>query len=156
VPIPNNLTIVHWFCHPHYLPKHTHNSLPAPLKATARGFIITILYTYMKSINHFPHLHLLHLPPPLTSTPSHTLYLSTVLSMFKGIPQSIPALSVLYVVQFNPFHYSPLPLPSHYPLFNRFQYIIVTSSTCTDVIYFNIVDTLSFSFNFPPPRNSVQ
>jgi hypothetical protein len=30
------------------------------------------------------------------------------------------------------------------------------SSTCTDVTYSDILDTLSFSFPFPPPMSSIE
>jgi hypothetical protein len=48
-------------------------------------------------------------------------------SMFKGISQCFPAMSICYFGQFNPFHYSPLPFPTtpHYSTaFNIYHYIL--------------------------------
>jgi hypothetical protein len=42
--------------------------------------------------------------------------------MFKGVSQYVPAVSLLYFGQFNPFQCSPLSLPSQPPLFNSVQY----------------------------------
>jgi hypothetical protein len=65
--------------------------------------------------------------------------------MFKGVSWSIPTLSTLYFGQFYPFHYSPLPLPSHHPIIQQLSIHIVIFSICTDVIYFDIVYSIILS-----------
>jgi hypothetical protein len=83
----------------------------------------------------FPHLHRLHSPSLLPQGPPHYTsftILSLLLipkSMVKGVSQCIPAMSILYFGQFNPFLCSPLPLPSHPTIFstafNTYCYILL-------------------------------
>jgi hypothetical protein len=47
-----------------------------------------------------------------------------------------------------------LTLPSHPPIIQQLSVHIVIFTTCTDIMHFDIVDTLSFSFPFPAPLNS--
>jgi hypothetical protein len=42
------------------------------------------------------------------------------------------------------------------PIIQQLSIYIVTSSTCTDVMYYDIVDCLSFFFPLPPPLNSIE
>jgi hypothetical protein len=60
-----------------------------------------------------------------------------------------PSVSILYFGQFNPFHYSPLPLSSHphyATAFGTYGYILY----CTNVMYFDIVDYHSLFLSFLP------
>jgi hypothetical protein len=70
--------------------------------------------------------------------------------MFKSISQCIPAVSIFYFAWFNPFHYSPLPLPLYFPVpvFQQLSTHIVISCTFTfiDVMFHDIVDALLFFF----------
>jgi hypothetical protein len=59
------------------------------------------------------------------------------------------------LVHYNPFHCSPLPLPSH-PHFQQPSVHILISSICTDVMFYDITDALSFSLPFPPPPGSTK
>jgi hypothetical protein len=113
---------------PHCFP----HPLPASLKAIARIFIVLFHISIWNPLTIFPHLNLFHSPSFLPQVPSYTIpilqfYLSLLISklMFKGVSQYILTVSILYFGLFNPFHYSPLPLPSHPPFFNSFQYILL-------------------------------
>jgi hypothetical protein len=66
-----------------------------------------------------------------------------------------PAMSLHYFGPFNAFHCSPLPLPSP-PIIQQLSVHILMSSTCTDVMFYDITDALSFSFPFPPPSSSTE
>jgi hypothetical protein len=82
----------------------------------------------MKFINHIPSPSFtLPLPqvPHTHTVPILQSYLSLLISksIFKGVFQCIPTMSILYFDPFNPFHCCPLPLLSHPPFFNSFQCI---------------------------------
>jgi hypothetical protein len=140
-------------------------SQPSPilLQAIARGFIVLFCIDIWNpsTIFHHPNLNSPYLLPQVP-THAHTvpilqscLSLLISKSMFKGVSWCIPAVSILYFDPFNHFHYSPLPLPSHSSFFNSFQYFVI-SSTFTDVMFYDIVDALSFSFPFPPSLSSTE
>jgi hypothetical protein len=76
----------------------------------------------MNSINQFLHLNLQY---PSYTVPILQSCLSLIISklLFKGISQWISAVIILYFCPFNPFHYSPLSLSSHYTFLDSFQYI---------------------------------
>jgi hypothetical protein len=120
------------------------------------------MYVYEAHQSHsFTFVSSIH-PPSPTSTHKHTvpifkscLSLLIPKSMLKGFSPCIPAVSTLYFVQFNPFHYSPLPLPFCSPtLFNSFKYIyyILYQHRC----YLFLYCWFSFSFPFPPPQSSIE
>jgi hypothetical protein len=74
--------------------------------------------TFISSI-HLPLPQALpHTVPILQSC----LSLLVLKSMFKGVYQCIPAVSIFYFGLFNPFHYSPLPLYLPPPFVSSFQY----------------------------------
>jgi hypothetical protein len=66
--------------------------------------------------------------------------------VFKGFSQCIPSVSIFYFGPFNPFHSFVLLL--YLPLFiiQEFSVHILISSTFTDVMFYDVVDTLSFFF----------
>jgi hypothetical protein len=74
--------------------------------------------------------------------------------MLEGVSQCIPAMNVLHFGSLSPFHYSLLPPPSH-PCFHLSVHILI-SSTFTDVMFYDIVDALVFSFPFPPSQSSIE
>jgi hypothetical protein len=123
---------------------------PAPLKAIARGFMVLLPYslTLISSIY-----------PPPTCNPTTVPVLQSCLSllisklMFKGVSCCIPVVSLLYFDQFHPFHCSSLPLPSHAPFLTAFNNSLI-AFIYTDVIYYDIFDTQSFLFTFPPSPSS--
>jgi hypothetical protein len=100
---------------PHHLPPS--KTLPNPLKAIIRGFIIVFHICIWSPLTIFPHLHLLcspsrkyplHTQPPILQP---CLSLSVPKSMFKGVSWRIPTVSTLYSGQFNSscdFHRSPV------------------------------------------------
>jgi hypothetical protein len=104
---------------------------------------------YTKSTNH--------IPPPSSTLPilksPHTLYaiFNSKVKVQRGF-STFPAVSVLYFGAFNPFHYSPLPLPPH-PIIQQLSVLIVKSFTFTDVMHFNIVDSLFLSFLLWVPQS---
>jgi hypothetical protein len=63
--------------------------------------------------------------------------------------------SILYFGQFNPFCYS-LPPSFSSPINQQLSIHIVISYTCTDVMYFDITDALSFSFPFFLSLSSIE
>jgi hypothetical protein len=136
------------------------NPLPAPLKAIARGFVVLFHTDIWSPSTIFPHLNLFHLPSlPIVPHPApiSQCCLSLLMSklMFKGVSQWIPTLRVLYTGLFDPSHYSSLPLYLPPPIFQQLSIHILTSSTCTDVMCYDIVDALSFPFPFPPSSSSI-
>jgi hypothetical protein len=76
--------------------------------------------------------------------------------MFKGVSQCVPAMSLLYFGPFNPFHCSPLAFYLPSSSFQQLSIHILISSTFTDGVFYNIVDTLSFSLPFPASLSSIQ
>jgi hypothetical protein len=68
--------------------------------------------------------------------------------MFEGVSQCIPVVDILYFGPFNPFHYTPLPLYLPLLIFQQILKHILRSSAFTDVMFYDIVDALSFS-SFP-------
>jgi hypothetical protein len=137
--------IVHRLDHP-----PSPNLLSTPLKTITR---VSLFYEV-----HQPYsLTLIFFVHPPTSTPSHTVpILQSCLSlliaklMFKGVSQCIPTVSILYFGPFNPFHYTLLPLYFPRPIFQQCSVHILISSTFTGVIFYDIIDALSFSFpSFP-------
>jgi hypothetical protein len=67
----------------------------------------------------------------------------------KGVSQYMPTVGMLYLGMFGPFHYSPLPLYLPAPIFQQLSVHILTSSTITDLMFYDITDALLFSFPFP-------
>jgi hypothetical protein len=61
--------------------------------------------------------------------------------------------TLLWSVQPLPLLSLTLSLPPR--IIQQLSICIVTSSTFTDVMYFDIVDALSFFFPFPPPSSSI-
>jgi hypothetical protein len=141
------------------------NSLPAPLKALARGFSVLFHTSIWSSSTVYHHLNLLiHLPLPLLPPHPYTVPIlqSSLLLLifklkFKGVSQCIPAVGVLCFGSFNPFHCSPFPfyLPST-PIFPQLSIHILISSTFSDVMFYGITDALSFSFPFPLSPSSIE
>jgi hypothetical protein len=125
---------------PHVSP----NCLPAPLKAVARGFIVLVHICIRSPSTIFPHLHLLYSPP--TSTPTHCTYF-TVLSCIinskangqRGFSMyPLCECTLLCLVQCPLFLSLTPSLPP--PIIQQLSVHIVRSSTCTDVMYFDIID----------------
>jgi hypothetical protein len=71
--------------------------------------------------------------------------------MFKGVSQCVPAVSMdkLYFVHSTSSTALPYPF-SPTPIIQQLSVHILMSSACTDVIFYDIVDALSFSFPFTP------
>jgi hypothetical protein len=112
----------------------------------------------MKSIHHIPSPSSPPFPLPLHKNCSYFTVLSLLLIskwMFKGVSRCIPTVGALHFGPFNPFHCSPFPLPSH-PHFQQLSVHILMSSTCTDVMLYDITDALSFSLPFPPSPSSIE
>jgi hypothetical protein len=103
-----------------------------------------------KAINHVPSLsYLLHLPSPLPQGTYFTV-LTFIFNSKDGVQRSL--LNILCFGQFNSLCYSPLSLSSHPPLtFTK----IVMFSTCTDSMYFNIINSNLTLFPFPSLLSSV-
>jgi hypothetical protein len=66
--------------------------------------------------------------------------------MFKGVSQCVPAISLLYFGPFSPFHCSPWPFSLPPLIFQQLSVHILISSTCTDVMFYDITDALSLLF----------
>jgi hypothetical protein len=64
--------------------------------------------------------------------------------------------SVLYFGSLNPLLYSPLPLYLPPPIFQKLSIHILTSSTSTGVMFYDITDALSFSCSFHPCPGSIE
>jgi hypothetical protein len=98
---------------------------PAPLKAIAREFIVLFHINMWSPSTIYPHSPSFTLSPP-TSTPPPILQSCLLLwrfkSMFKGVPQCVPAVTALYFGPLNAFHCSPFLFPSHPPCFPSCQY----------------------------------
>jgi hypothetical protein len=131
--------------------------LPIPLQET--GFIALFYIGTWSPPTILPHLNLLSSPflahTSITDTIpilQSSLPLLISKSMFKGVSQCVPTVSILYFGPFNPFHWSLLPLYLPLPIIQHLPIHIIVSSTWKDVIYFNIVE--SFSFPFPAFLNS--
>jgi hypothetical protein len=106
--------------HQHLSP---HSSL---LHLIARGFIILFHICTWSPSTTVPHLNLLYSLSPHPIYYTYFMVPSFIInskSVFKGISRCIPSVSILYFDQFNPFHYSPLPLPSHSLVSISFRYI---------------------------------
>jgi hypothetical protein len=115
---------------------------------------------------HQPHsltfLSFIH-PPLFTSTSlTHTvpilkscLSLLIPKSVFKGVSQCIPAVGVLYFGLFNSFHYSPLLLLSHSPLFNSFRYISLYHLPSQMLYILILLTIILFSFPSSPKFHRV-
>jgi hypothetical protein len=119
----------------------------------------------MKSISHIPspsspptfYPPTSNPPPPTVPISQSCPLLFIPKSVFKGSSQCVPAMSLLYFGPFNSIHCSPLFLPySPAPIFQQLSVHILMSSTCTDVMFYDITDTLSFSFPFLPPPSSIE
>jgi hypothetical protein len=132
-----------------FLLKH----LPTQLETIITCFIVLFHISVYSTSTIFSHLNHLYSTSPFPQVPPpHTVPFlkSCVLllipkSMFKGFSQCNPIVSKLYFGPFNPFHNSPLPFPSHHPLFNSFQYIQLCPLP-SQMLY--IIDTL-FLFLLP-------
>jgi hypothetical protein len=105
----------------------------------------------------FPHLNLLHslsslsqVPPPTHTYTTPILWSCLLLLisklMFKGFSQRIPTLSILYFGLFSLSISLPYPFTSYSPVFQKLSVYILVSSTFTDVMFYNIIDALSFFF----------
>jgi hypothetical protein len=110
-------------------PHHLSSASPFPSQLKQFQEVLpSISCMYMKPINSIP---LPSLTVPFSHKYPHTLwtYLKSCLSflisksVFKGVSPGIPAVNTFG--QFHPFCNSPLSLPSHPPLFNSFQYILL-------------------------------
>jgi hypothetical protein len=133
----------------------------APLHAITRGFTVLFCISIWSPSTIYPHLNPLHSTPPFHKHIRTVLILQSCLlllfpkSIFKGISWYILAVATYYFGQFNPFHYSTLPLPSQPSLFNSFQYIslcpLFVQMKCISILL-----TLSFSFLFPPLLSSIE
>jgi hypothetical protein len=128
------------------------NSLPSPLKTTARGFFVLFHIGIWSTSTTYAHLNLLHSLPshlyPLTQCTCLTVlyFMSNIWVDVHGVSQCIPTVGILYFDSFNPFHYSPLPLyllPLH---FEQLSIYILRFSTFTDVMFSNITGALPLSF----------
>jgi hypothetical protein len=64
--------------------------------------------------------------------------------MFKGNSQCTPEVGILYFGPFNPFHYSPLPLYLPPSILQQLSVHIFISSVFTAVMFYDIIDALSF------------
>jgi hypothetical protein len=135
-------------------------TLPAPLKAIARIFLVLFHIGIWSPSTIYPHLNCLHspFPLPLISLPPYTVpILQSCFSlllfklMFKGMSQCMPTVGILYFGPFSPFHYSPLPLYLPPPIFQQFSIHILISSTFTSyVLWYYWCSTILFSFpSFP-------
>jgi hypothetical protein len=122
--------------------------LPTALKAIARGFLVVWCQSAI-----YRHLNLL--PSPLLFYSPGLFSLLIFNLMFKGTPQYMPSVGVLYFGPFNPFHCPPSPFTSH-PSFQQLSVHTLISSTFTDVMFHDITDALSFSFPFPLSPSSIE
>jgi hypothetical protein len=93
----------------------------------------------------------IHLSPPI-STPHCTYF--TILSFIFNSKVSVskyfsmyPSCEYTVLWSVQPLPLLSLSLPA--PIINQFSVHIVLSSTCTDAVCFDIVDSLSLSFPFP-------
>jgi hypothetical protein len=102
---------------------------PIPLKAIARGFFVLFHIGLWSPPIIYPHLNLLHSHFPIPQVPPHTvpilqsclLLLLIFKSIFQGVSQCVPTVSLLYFGPLDLFHCSPLPFASHPQYFNRFH-----------------------------------
>jgi hypothetical protein len=108
------------------LPSLPLDPFPSPLQTIARGFFVLFHMGMLNPSIMFLYLNLLRSPsrkyPPTTPVLHCCVSLLISKSTFKGVSRCTPTVGVLYFGLFNPFHYSLLPLTSHPPFFNSFQY----------------------------------
>jgi hypothetical protein len=118
---------------PHLLSPTTPQSppLPTPLKAIARGFYVLFhISIWSPSMYTLTLISFSHRPAPTSTTPTLFLFYSPVLLLiFKLVTPYFQQLSV---------HIS----------------IYIERYTFIDVMYYDIVDALSFSFSFPTAPSS--
>jgi hypothetical protein len=111
----------------------------------------------MQPINHIPSPSSPAFTLPFYKySPRHCTYF-TVLSFsinsevnVQRVFHCIPSVRMLWFGQFNPFHYSPLTPYLPTLTIQQPSIHIFISSIIKDVMYFDIVYSLSFSFPFPP------
>jgi hypothetical protein len=119
------------------------SSLPTPLKALARGFLVLFHIGIWSPSTIYCHLNL-HSPSPSHKyTHIHTHRVPILQScfsllifklMFKSVSQYMPTVVLLCFGLFNPFHCSPLPLYLLPPIFQQFSVHIFISSTFTHYV----------------------
>jgi hypothetical protein len=113
-----------------------------------KTFHCSILCRYTESINHIPSPQSLSFTLPLLVSPhalcSHVFHYFLSQCIQRGISRT-PAVSILYFDSLNPFHSSPTPI------IQKLSIHIVVSSSFTYVVFYKIVDALSFSSPFPSP-----
>jgi hypothetical protein len=137
-----------------------YNSFPLPLvlKMTFTGFNVSYSYMCGKYIDHFhpPLPSSFTLPFLLLPTPSHDLLYLPVLHCSREAHCSVGfcrGISPVNILSFNQSHPSiSLPYPS--PPSRFVQHLSVcffVPCSYKDVIYFNIIHPLSFSFPFSLP-----
>jgi hypothetical protein len=130
----------------------------APLKAIARGFFVLFHTSVWCPSTIHPHLNL-----PTTSNPLHT-HTVPICPVFGYYYLSWCSKGFLYVcllwVYFTlvPSIALPYPFTSHPLFFNTYISIhnLLSSSTLTDVVFYNIINALSFSFPFPLSPSSIE
>jgi hypothetical protein len=134
--------------------------LPVSLKTIARGFFVLFHVSIWSPSTIYPHLNFLHSPFHPHKYPSRNTasILQSCLSLFifKSMFKEVSQLSEYTLfLSIQPFFCSPLPFyPS--PIFQQLSVHIIISSTFTDVMFYDIVDALSFSFPFPPSLSSIE
>jgi hypothetical protein len=113
----------------------------------------------MKPSNHLL-LHLLRSPSSLPQVclaapvPILQSCLSFLIpkSVFKGVSWCIPDVNILYIGQFNPLYYSPLPFLPSPLLFNSFQHILLShlpaQIQCVSILLTIIVFSFPSSLKF--------
>jgi hypothetical protein len=118
------------------------NLLPVPLNAIERGFLVLFPRGIRSPSTIYYHLNLFIHPPPSTSNPPHThivpilqSYFSLLLfeSIFQGVSQYMPTVSILYIGPFN-IKYSPLPLYLPRSIFQKLSVHILVPSTFTSYV----------------------
>jgi hypothetical protein len=137
------------------------NPVSIPLKAIARGFFVLFHISICSPSTIYPYLNLLHssslfplVPPNTVPILQSCLSLLTFKSVFKGVSQNIPIVSILFFHTFNPFHYSPLLLYFQPSFFNSFQY--TSLYPLPSQMFYNITDAPSFSFLFSLSLSSIE
>jgi hypothetical protein len=148
------------------LPHHLFpvNSLPAPLKAIARGFLVLFHIGIGSPSTIYHHLNLLPSPSPHPQVPpyTHTHTLPILQSwfllhifklMFKAVSQCMPTVSIFYFT-FNLPITLPFPFTSHPLFFSSFQYTSLHPLP-SHLMLCDITDALSFSFLFPLSPSSL-
>jgi hypothetical protein len=151
-----NAYIVHWLA----LPPPPLSIIPLSplLKQLQKVSLFYFIYVYKVHQSNSPSfilsIHPLssnpHTPPlDLFYSPVHFLITKSV---FTGVSQYSSAVNILYLVSSTPLLLS-LTLSFLAPIIQQLP-VLIMSSTCTDVMYFDIVDY--HSFPFPPPLSSIE